>query len=38
VSAARRRIEALFGEMAALADELHRIERENEAGRETEAG
>jgi ATP-binding cassette subfamily F protein 3 len=38
VSAARKRIEALFGDMAALADELHRKEREFEAERETEAG
>lgn len=38
VSAARVRIEALFGEMTALAEELHRKEREQQAERESEAG
>jgi len=38
VSAARGRIEALFGEMTALAEELHRVEREHGAERESEAG
>ncbi|HEX9191994.1 MAG TPA: ATP-binding cassette domain-containing protein, partial [Candidatus Deferrimicrobiaceae bacterium] len=38
VSKARKRIESLFGEMTALADELHRKEREEGAVQETEAG
>jgi ATP-binding cassette subfamily F protein 3 len=38
VSAARKRIEELFGEMTALAEELHRKEREHDAERESEAG
>jgi ATP-binding cassette subfamily F protein 3 len=38
VSAARGRIEALFVEMTALAEELHRKEREHGAERESEAG
>jgi ATP-binding cassette subfamily F protein 3 len=38
VSAARARIETLFGEMTTLAEELHRKEREHEAERENEAG
>jgi predicted nucleic acid-binding Zn-ribbon protein len=38
VSAARARIEGLFGEMTALADELQRKERESGAGRESPAG
>ena len=38
VSAARKRIEGLFGEMTALAEELHRKEREQEPERETGAG
>jgi ATP-binding cassette subfamily F protein 3 len=38
VSAARKRIEELFGEMTALAVELDRKEREHDAERESEAG
>ena len=38
VSAARKRIEELFGEMTALAEELNRKEREHDAERESEAG